>query len=482
MRLVTSLAVIACASGLAAQDSFLVGPRALGMGGANVASVDDGTAQYYNPAAFGFFGRKPAEGVRADNNDLARRSWGFGVDVNAGGRLINDFGRYIGTLADTAQTLDNLGANGLVDQQDINDLVAIANAAANIDAKGSAFIVDANAGGTLRIGRFGLGARVFGQVSGVARLDSANLGLDDLGSGLTFAQTVNATGAASDGQIALLGGLTGVGSFDQAAIERLDFSARQSGVRADEAAALTALLVGVDAQFGANTIGNNQTSAIVNGFTVAEIPLTYGHAFSDHLSIGGSLKFMVGRVYATEVLVFENDIGEQVDAVKDNYEESANVGIDLGIMARLPYLNLGLTARNLNSPTFKGPRVNGVQFDDVTIDPQVTIGAAFLPTRTLVLEVDLDLLPSDTTLNDYQGQNVSVGVEWNAWRFLALRVGAYKNLAQGDIGPVITAGIGLNLWAVRIDLAGAMSLKTEEYDGNDYPSEARAGLRIATEW
>ena len=43
------------ASSSEAREWTIVGPRALGMGGAGVAVANDATASYWNPAAFGFF-------------------------------------------------------------------------------------------------------------------------------------------------------------------------------------------------------------------------------------------------------------------------------------------------------------------------------------------------------------------------------------------------------------------------------------------
>ena len=50
---------------LAALDSYIVGPRALGMGGTGVASTDDYTAQFYNPALLGIL---PSPSVAAHSH------------------------------------------------------------------------------------------------------------------------------------------------------------------------------------------------------------------------------------------------------------------------------------------------------------------------------------------------------------------------------------------------------------------------------
>ncbi|HKJ72196.1 MAG TPA: hypothetical protein VKA55_10625 [Gammaproteobacteria bacterium] len=66
-------AVLAVATPAQALDTQLVGARGQAMAGANTASTDDTNAQYDNPAAFGFCGKRDAAGeqLAADNNHLA---------------------------------------------------------------------------------------------------------------------------------------------------------------------------------------------------------------------------------------------------------------------------------------------------------------------------------------------------------------------------------------------------------------------------
>ena len=64
---------------------------------------------------------------------------------------------------------------------------------------------------------------------------------------------------------------------------------------------------------------------------------------------------------------------------------------------------------------------------------------------------------------------------------LALRAGAYKNMAESWQDWVATAGVGMNFHLCRLDVGAAYSLgDNANYDGTEIPTEARiyAGLSI----
>ena len=74
------------------------------------------------------------------------------------------------------------------------------------------------------------------------------------------------------------------------------------------------------------------------------------------------------------------------------------------------------------------------------------------------------------------------GIEWNPYRVLALRLGAWKNLAESEQSPVITAGVGLNLWAVRVDLAAASTTEKVDIDGTEVPEQAQVSLGMMVDF
>ncbi len=515
---ICSLSLLAMAV-VPAMEQPIVGPRALGMGGTGVACAEDYPAQWYNPAAFGFF----ATESEVDNQDLQRKDWGLGVDVNAGYRVGGD----AVDLADKALKIDvnaikQLSNGTTTDTKALQDVVNTAAALARLDPDSDVLTVNSNAGAGLRIGSFGLGFRMSAEaitgLAGPADLTNVGINLTNAGtSASVYGQLTqvsptgfNATGYTptvfSQAQIdqlsaalvsnAAANGVTITNGQAQDEAYKLDFSAAKEGVSASDAAAATTVLVtaitnATDIAGALSTsIENNTTAIRFYGFGLVEVPLTWGQALGEHWSIGGNVKFMHGRVYGLDARLInssKDNFNDYFGDLKQNYRATNTIGIDAGILGRWPMLQVGLAGRNLNAPKFKGPElrfanIGSVQFEDVRLSPEFTVGGAFIPWDTVTLALDLDLTRAKTVRPDYRTQYVRAGFEWNPWHVLALRAGMSRNLAEHDIGTLYHAGIGLNLYLLRLDLAAAATPKTDEFRDKSVNKEARVGLAVATDW
>lgn len=491
------------------QASEAVGPRALGMGGVGVACAEDYVAQYYNPAAFGFFGHQDAEGKRyaADNQDLARKDWGMGFDVTATYIIAPSLGRYLNKVLDSdVSKLSTLGQAGSDNAEILEDAVNTLAAVSEFNPEQDYVGATADAGLGLRIGHFGLGARMSATATGAIRdLDTKNLGLA-LGGFSSVAQAVGSIKSnlaagytpqtLTEAQVQQL---TTTLSTDKNgnAVNPTDVTAAINNI---DNAVTTAGLSGSNVQSVVDQFGNlvngssavstalltdNTTNLRLVGLALAEIPVSYGVALDEHWSIGGSLKYMLGRVYGSRIQLLdvkEQNIERELNDALDEYAQSSNFGVDIGIQGRFNMFQVGLTGRNLNGPSFDGPTILGVEFEDIRVDPSVTAGVAFIPTSTVTLAADLDLTQTQSVAEIYSTQFAGLGFEWNAFHFLALRAGVRKNIAESDSNVLYSAGLGMNLYVLRIDLAAQASAELVEYDGDQVPQNGAVSLAIATDW
>jgi hypothetical protein len=486
----------AVASFAEAREWTIVGPRALGMGGAGVAVANDATASYWNPAAFGFFND-------STGGEYGRRDWSAVVDAGIGAQVHEDLGEQIDILSQIDFDMFTGGAVGLAQVPEFIESVSELKAFA--DNPDRALTVSANSGLRTQFGHFGLAGYAFADISAKGDLD-----LDNIGPTADGTATFDITELTDPATYGCGGGCVTTGFFSGAERTQLQsyltglgwgagdatvfINIVENGIAAQplsdqptssEAVAQVqnaATVLNSAAGVNGGTIDQNESKILFRGVGVAEVPLTYGRKITDDFAVGGNVKYMRARVYNVSVDVAGKDFGDALNEATDTHSDSSNFGIDLGALYRFgDKLRVGVVARNVNSPSFEmTPLVPGGQ-DSVKEEAQVRAGVAYRPFGSLILAADIDLTENETSIADGTGTSrlVSAGVEGNLFNFLQLRAGIYKNLSNDDIGPVYTAGFGVNLWAVNLDLGAAMSSGSTTIDGNDIPKEVRAEMALS---
>ncbi len=497
-----SIATVWCGSAYAVIENHSFSTtRGVGLAGAESALVDDATAGIVNPAALGFMATD-AE-IASDNNGLGEQRVGWSVlDFGASATLTGDLGDYLQILANV--DFSNFDAGGLQEPSNVKSLINMAGALGGVSDRDT-IVVNADAGTMFQYGHFSFGVRSFGQVGGwINNLDLVNLGLEfgaqQIGDEMRQAISDEGFDPASYTRKYLTGesfqnlrdAFGGSSTNDDVIAyidHKMDEAVRENGLNGDNVKAAADTLADIITASGAGSqLTDNQTSITGRGFFALEVPVSYGHALNENFSVGLTVKAIFGRVYGTQIWAFNEDNEKILEDSLDSSVDRVNVGLDAAMMYRIPKWQFALVGHNLNKPTFEGYNqtfdVNGtpqtVYVPDVVLDPQLAAAAAWMPIRRLALATELELLETGTLLNGYDVQRLSFGSELDL-SLLALRLGTYRNIAESDLGWVLTGGVGFNLWAVSVDLAAAVSIDdTVNYDGTDYPRTLRfnAGLSM----
>jgi hypothetical protein len=496
----TLLASSLCAYG-AIEDQAFGNTRGLGLGGADAAAVNDTSAILVNPAALGFMARSN-NNAKVDNFGLSGNHAGWELlDVGISATLTGDLGDYLQTLANL--DFSQLDVGNLRNGDALDGLIQLAGVMKSVNDNDT-ILVNGSVGSLMQIGHFGVGFRTYGQVGGwINDLDLLNLGLDmavnelatEIQNAATLAPGYTRSTLTLDQQQKLETALGGANPTVQDAINVLDSKINaliDEGKisRAQIESAVDTLANIINSSGTTSLLEDNDTSITGRGFIAFEIPVSFGYAINDNFSVGVTAKAIFGNVYGTQVWAFNEDNEAILEDSLDTFNQSINVGLDASAMYRLPKWQFVVAGNNLNSPTFDGytqqVSINGTPRDitvpEVTLDPQITLGAAWLPFRRWVLATDYEVLETGTLLNNYNVQRLSFGTEYDL-SVVKLRLGTYKNLAESDIGWVLTGGLGFQLWAVYFDAALAVSIDdTVEYDGVEFPRTAQAYLGCGFEF
>ena len=211
---------------------------------------------------------------------------------------------------------------------------------------------------------------------------------------------------------------------------------------------------------------------------------------------------MMGQTGYYRKLLFEDTGGDTIkaeDSMEDlskNSKNSSQIGFDLGFFYDKKKdwnSSFGLTLKNINSPKFAMPDAALAYGEDViTLEPQIRAGAAYYPLSWISLSTDIDITNNTTLIPGYNSRYWSVGTEINlvnkSYFNLPLRFGMMKNLAatNENNSSAYTAGLGINLGHLVIDLSAAMSTTMTkvdaESDSQGIPSNVSAQFGLGLEF
>jgi len=470
-------------SALRADEWVILGPRAMGMGGAGVAVTRGAHSTYWNPAA-----------LSPPRRPVVDTFWDVEVPLTVSGTATNDLLRNLDEVSDL---IDDLNFNDLedalddplrqlTDRQLQDTLKLLADGLPALGEQGTGLISYGALGVLGRVGRFGISGLALAYAGGLSRVNPNGLALGDEGLGGILGAGNDRSGALSGPGQGLADSLTADGLAAQNQAEEFIFQAEQAGLNTADPivqGSLRHILSETQANQGGsidNFFTRNGSGVDLRGMILQEYALAYGHPFFDLFSVGLSAKLLHGSTYFQPfTLNGLDDFGDLADDAfsSRNRKDSFNFGIDVGLLVQpLSWLALGLTGRNLNRPSFefRGP-------GDYVVEPQLRAGVGLTPLPGLTLAADADCFVNHSeVLLGYDSQVIGGGAEYALFDILFVRAGLSKNVRESDEDFVIHAGLGFALGFFQFDLAAGVTPDTTDIadSGTEVPERAGVSLQI----
>ena len=282
----------------------------------------------------------------------------------------------------------------------------------------------------------------------VARIED-HIGLVDL------IDDLNDPAQTTTGALAILAKLDEGGALDVQASGSVGAGFGLFGISAG--VTYSQLIYGTAYPADINTVLANLTNPAYNqleygAIEARQIILTGAKSFGN-ISVGANFRSIDATSYEDSQWLFD-DPGTGIGDITDGLEtDESATAIDVGaIMELTPLLDVGIMAKDLNSPDL------GL----LELDPRYRIGAAFhLPMITVA--GDYDITEDDSGGTKYQ--DWALGAEFDVWA-MALRAGLSSNSGLSGAPTLIHLGVGLGF----LDIGAAYA-----EDGDYY----MAGVNLA---
>jgi hypothetical protein len=197
----------------------------------------------------------------------------------------------------------------------------------------------------------------------------------------------------------------------------------------------------------------------VQGLTTSHLGVTLGQSLGRYLVVAGTVKYVQGEVVTGSLTATAEDALEAADSFPS--EDTNRVDVDAGAMLAVENWRVGLVARNLTAPSFRGPGPDG---GEVELDREVRVGAAWGTgwpgISNLVVSADADLTRKPGLTGDRR--DVAAGIEtWWLRQRLGVRggvrgstVGGARTVVAGGISAAIKSGVFVDAHLARGDHDG----------------------------
>ncbi len=491
-----------------AQDWIAPDGRSRAMGNTGVAYTDGPAASYWNPAALAAGGEKPFD---------FSTGWGFSLYGTVEAVLEGDVSSIVSAVDDAYGFYNFAGSQQAINagthtETDVQNALTIVNTILSTDQRGEGVLVNLAAGAEVRVGPFAVFTRAVGTLAGDPFFNFANpIGSALTGTDLnTFFGQLAPPGAplspAAQNLSAQLAPIFGAGvDSDGDGTTDADELAFQAQQAVGDAGISNPAFISTMQSIARATVTNAGTGAttstlyftdsgtVIRGLIQTEAGIGFGlPLFPTLLEVGIALKEVVSETFYRKITYQEEDENDNLsDAVRDEFKENrkrdSDFNVDLGAIVRpASWVTVGLSVRNLlpMKVSFAGP-------GDLETDPKIRAGAAFRPVGFFTIGFDVDVLESDSDLLDgYHSRFLGAGFEFD-FPVVKLRGGYFDNVADTDTRGTFTAGIGLDVWLFRLDIAGQVGLhenkaQPDSLDGQDeeevFPDRVSASFTLSVQF